>query len=138
MTAEANRTQNTGLNIELRMVDWERHLKRRDEKGTEQKGTEKKGNESVIKGNEVNQREWKKGKEVNEIEAFCCFFYFCNFETVHNILFHVSGSPSAMYFSLSYRTKMFATSYNKWNKKAKKKNQQNRQKGRDGKGNRGF
>lgn len=50
-------------------------------------GTEKKGNESVIKGNEVNQREWKKGKEVNEIEAFFCFFYFCNFETVHNILF---------------------------------------------------
>lgn len=71
-------------------------------------------------------------------KLFCCFFYFCNFETVHNILFHVSGSPSAMYFSLSYRTKMFATSYNKRNKKAKKKNQQNRQKGRDGKGNRGF
>ena len=62
----------------------------------------------------MNQREWKKGKEVNEIEAFFVFFfYFCNFETVHNILFHVSGSPSAMYFSLSYCTKMFATSYNK-------------------------
>lgn len=52
----------------------ERHLKRRDEKGTEQKGREKKGNESVIKGNEVNQREWKKGKEVNEIEAFLVVF----------------------------------------------------------------
>lgn len=64
----------------------------------------------------MNQREWKKGKEVYEIEAFFVVFStfaIIYFETVHNILFHVSGSPSVMYFSSSYCTKMFATSYNK-------------------------